>query len=113
MGKRKRKRKPTEDVRIEFSDVPEMKLCSASVHDEIQLEKANALELDFVVISPVLPTLTHPGSNILGWDKFKELVEKANMPVFALGGMQSEHLELALNAGAQGIAAIRSFWEEK
>lgn len=100
-------------LQSDLSDLPEAKLCSASVHNEVQLEKANALELDFVVISPVLPTLSHPGANTLGWLRFKELLQMANMPVYALGGMQAEHLERALRAGAQGISAIRSFWKEK
>jgi len=99
-------------MQLVLNDVPETKLCSASVHNEMQLKKANALELDFVVISPVLPTLSHPGDKTLGWQRFKELVQMANMPVYALGGMQTEHLEHALHAGAQGISAIRSYWKE-
>ena len=43
MGKRKRKRKPTEDVRIEFSDVPEMKYGKIDAFDNPLAFKTVAL----------------------------------------------------------------------
>lgn len=97
-------------MNMNLRDIPANKYCSASVHNQAQIDKANALGLDFIVISPVLPTLSHPGSAALGWNKFKELIQQANMPVYALGGMQQEHLKPAQEAGAQGISAIRYFW---
>jgi 8-oxo-dGTP diphosphatase len=99
-------------MNINISDIPGNKLCSASVHNKAQIDKANSLGLDFIMLSPVLPTLSHPDSVALGWNKFKELIQQANMPVYALGGMQEEHLKLAQDAGAQGISAIRSLWNQ-
>ena len=64
-------------------------------------------------MSPVNATLSHPDTVPLGWDKFKELTQKAIMPVYALGGMKSELLEKAKSCGAQGIAAIGEFWNVK
>lgn len=87
-------------------------LC-ASVHDEIELAQANRIGVDFIMLSPVLPTQSHPGAPTLGWDHFHILTEKSNSPVFALGGMDSSHLSLAREKGAQGIAAITAFWMTK
>jgi 8-oxo-dGTP diphosphatase len=47
----------------------------------------------------------------LGWDVFQGLVEKVNVPVFALGGMTLEQEEKAISAGAQGVAGIRGLWQ--
>lgn len=86
---------------------------SAACHDTAQLAQAARLKLDFVTLSPVLATATHPEANPLGWEAFGELIavaRSASVPVFALGGMTREHLPQAQAAGAAGIAAIRAFW---
>lgn len=82
---------------------------AASCHTLAELQHAADLGLDFAVLAPVLPTLTHPGTASLGWAQFAALVEHINIPVYALGGMQHSDLTLAKHAGAQGIAGIRLF----
>ena len=87
------------------------KLVAASIHNQAQLEQAERLAINFSVVSPVLPTSSHPHTRTLGWQGFQHLTEQATHPVYALGGMRPEHLAEAWQHGGQGIAAIRSFWE--
>lgn len=84
---------------------------SASCHNLAQLQHAQRLGLDFVVLAPVLATQTHPGAVPLGWEYFSELVAQVNLPVYALGGMTKSSLAKAQHSGGQGIAAIRAFQE--
>ncbi len=84
-------------------------LVAASCHDLPQLQHAEKLGLDFAVLAPVLTTPTHPNAKTLGWENFTALVAKTKLPVFALGGMQTQHISQAFQAGAQGIAGIRVF----
>ncbi|NOX75698.1 MAG: Nudix family hydrolase [Gammaproteobacteria bacterium] len=84
---------------------------SASCHSHEQLEQARALGADFVMISPVSVTASHPDVAPLGWDRFQSLAELAACPVFALGGMSPSDVTQAWAHGAQGIAAIRALWE--
>lgn len=86
-------------------------LVAASVHNEQQLEQANKLGVDFSVISPILPTSSHPDAQPLGWDGFQQLTEQANHPAYALGGMQRQDIITVWQYGGQGVAAIRSLWE--
>ena len=86
---------------------PPFALCGASCHDEGELRQAARLDLDYVVLGPVLPTASHPGALGLGWDAFRELVRTFRLPVYALGGMREEHLERAWESGAHGIALMR------
>ncbi len=83
---------------------------AASCHDQRQLAHACRLGLDFVVLSPVKPTTSHPESRPMGWSGLRRLTEEATIPVYALGGMESGDLPAAWSHGAQGIAAIRSLW---
>ena len=71
---------------------------------------AQNYNLDFVVLSPINNTLSHPNTMALGWKKFGELVEMVNIPVYALGGMNEEDIKIAKYYGGQGISAIREFW---
>lgn len=85
---------------------------SASCHNERQLKQAENLGVDFVVLSPVSRTQSHPNAVPMGWDVFETLVEPANLPVYALGGLGPSDLETARSRGAQGISGIRAFLKE-
>lgn len=90
--------------------LPAGRLVGASCHDADELARAEALGADFAVLSPVLPTASHPGAPHLGWDRFAALVEDARIPVYALGGMSPGLVDTAWRHGAQGVAAIRGLW---
>jgi len=90
----------------ELSDV----LVGGSCHNAEGIHQANTLGLDYIVLSPVEPTATHPQAKPLGWAAFAELTSLAKMPVYALGGMTENHLPLAQQWGGQGIAGISAWW---
>ena len=85
-------------------------LVAASCHTQEELQHAVMLGLDFVVISPVRKTSSHPGAQLLGFSGFHDLTEQALIPVYALGGMQVVDLPTVFQYGGQGIAAIRGLW---
>ena len=85
-------------------------LLGASCHDALELEQAQAVGVDFAVLSPVLPTLSHPDAEILGWEGFSQLSQGISIPVYALGGMAPDLLEQSWKQGGQGIAGIRGLW---
>ena len=89
-------------------DAPYM--VSASCHDARELEQAERLNVDFVFLSPVQNTISHPGAIPLGWNELRRLVKHTSRPVYALGGMEIEDLTTAVAAGCQGIALIRGIW---
>ncbi|MFC3390486.1 Nudix family hydrolase [Aidingimonas halophila] len=96
---------------LERRPVPEDKWLAASTHDQAQLEQAGRIGCDFVTLSPLRTTPTHPDVYPMGWHDFQQLVERAAMPVFALGGMTRHDADHARGVGAQGIASIRDFWK--
>ena len=83
---------------------------SASCHNHEELLHACRIGVDFVVLSPVLPTGSHPGAAALGWENFARLCDLATVPVYALGGMRPEHMEQAWQCGAQGLAMLSGIW---
>ncbi|MCB1802398.1 MAG: Nudix family hydrolase [Gammaproteobacteria bacterium] len=95
---------------LEGRPLPAGQLLAASCHNPEDLRKAVAIDADFALLSPVLPTRSHPDAEPLGWVRFKDWVDAASLPVYALGGMSPELLEDAWRHGAQGIAGIRGLW---
>jgi thiamine monophosphate synthase len=84
---------------------------SGSCHDDKEISIANSLELNFIVISPILPSTSCPSDSYLGWEKFGSLVKSSSVPVYGLGGLNINHLKEVELAGGQGVAAIQSFWK--
>lgn len=83
----------------------------AACHLLQDVEKANMLGCDAILLSPVQPTATHPDQAALGWEKFNLMTRQAHMPVYALGGVQITDLALAQQYGAYGVAGIGDFWQ--
>ncbi|MDT8283375.1 MAG: Nudix family hydrolase, partial [Gammaproteobacteria bacterium] len=95
----------------ELSHRPDGTLFSASCHNRQELQKAMRLNADFVVLSPVQKTASHPEMEALGWQLFSDLTASCCVPVYALGGVSATDLDKAWSNGAQGIAAISAFWK--
>jgi 8-oxo-dGTP diphosphatase len=90
--------------------VPRRCLLSASCHDAAELAHARHIGVDFVFVSPVLPTASHPGVTTLGWDGLRALMSGLPLPAYALGGMGIDDCRQAVAAGCIGIAGIDRLW---
>ncbi|MCQ0032282.1 thiamine phosphate synthase [Burkholderia glumae] len=82
-------------------------LLSAACHDAASLRHADRIGADLATLSPVKPTLSHPGAPGLGWPRFAEWVAGTRLAVYALGGMTRDDLPIARAHGAHGVAGIR------
>ncbi|MFO1430805.1 MAG: Nudix family hydrolase [Candidatus Competibacteraceae bacterium] len=100
-------------LELQSRPLPADRWVAASCHNEAELRHACRLGLDFVAVSPVKHTRSHPDTAPLGWEGLQTLTEMANLPAYALGGMTPDDLEQAWHHGAQGIAAIRSLWNNE
>jgi 8-oxo-dGTP diphosphatase len=89
---------------------PDCEWVGVSCHDEAELAHAATLGADFALLSPILPTLTHPGAATLGWPTFSSLAATSPIPVYGLGGLGRDDVALALAHGAHGVALLRGAW---
>ncbi|MDO9010727.1 MAG: Nudix family hydrolase [Gallionella sp.] len=89
---------------------PAVDWCSASCHSAEELRLAEKLGCDFAVLSPVLPTQSHPGAAHLGWERFAAIAAGSSIPVYALGGLKHADMHTAWQHGAHGIALLRQAW---
>ncbi|MFL6609750.1 MAG: Nudix family hydrolase [Pseudomonas sp.] len=85
---------------------------AASCHNAEELALAQQMDVDFVTLSPVQPTQTHPDAQPLGWAEAARLIDGFDRPVYLLGGVGPDQRQKAWETGAQGVAGIRAFWPE-
>ena len=97
----------------EMRERPKVEWCAASCHNLEDLRRAEKLGCDFALLSPVLPTLSHPYEPHLGWESFAAIAAGASIPVYALGGLSVSDIEAAWRHGAHGVALMRQAWPEK
>ncbi|MES2825817.1 MAG: Nudix family hydrolase [Pseudomonadota bacterium] len=98
-------------MRCENRPVAQSILLGASCHNTEEIAQAEKVGVDYICLSPVAATESHPNAAVLGWENFSRLIESVAAPVFALGGMGEKDLPQAIAAGAQGIAGIGAWWD--
>lgn len=81
-------------------------LHSAPAHDAREMQRAKRAGVDFILLSPLFPTRSHPGGRSLGRVAFARLARDADVPVMALGGVRKTHRHAVSSIGAGGWAAI-------
>jgi 8-oxo-dGTP diphosphatase len=84
-------------------------LTSAACHHKADLLRAQSINVDFALLSPVAKTTSHPDVEPIGWQGFAALRAEVSMPIFALGGLNVNDLRTARAHGAQGVAGISQF----
>jgi 8-oxo-dGTP diphosphatase len=91
--------------------IPNNQWLSLACHNLAELELAQDLA-DYVLVSAVKETATHPDAEALTWVGFKMISEQARIPCYALGGLDVLDISEARQQGGQGIAGIRCFSSE-
>lgn len=99
-----------EAAKLNVRPVTDDVLLGVSCHNAQEIAHAQTIGADYLLLSPVNKTLSHPDASLLGWVGFSELATLANIPVYALGGVSPADIDIARTNGAQGIAGISAWW---
>ena len=89
--------------------LPADRLIGVSCHSLDEIRRAAVIGADFITLSPVAATSSHPEAEPLGWKRFGDLVAASPLPVYALGGVAPGDLPRARALGAFGVAGISAF----
>lgn len=81
-------------------------LRTAPAHNLAELRAAERAGAALAFLSPVFPTVSHPGARALGLAKFAWLARRTSLPVIALGGMNAARGKRLASFAAYGWAAI-------
>jgi thiamine-phosphate pyrophosphorylase len=85
-----------------------------SCHSLDSARAAESAGADFIFFGPVFATPSKAQFGApQGIARLREVCASVSIPVLAIGGIKQENARACLDAGAAGIAAIRSFQEAK
>jgi thiamine-phosphate pyrophosphorylase len=71
-------------------------------------EEIDAADSDYIGVGPVHATPTKPGRSAVGLELVRHAAAHAQMPFFAIGGLDERNLPEALAAGARRVAVVRA-----
>ena len=100
----------TAEAAAAIHERPACRWVAVSVHDASELRHANQIGADFAVLGPVQRTSSHDAAAPLGWQGFQHIAADTPIPVFALGGLALPDLDVAMQAGAHGVALLSGAW---
>ena len=86
-------------------------LIGRSVHDVAGASAAAAAGADFLIAGTVFPSSSHPGRETAGVKLLQDLGTAVGIPYLAIGGVTSDNVARAIDAGASGAVAISAFSE--
>jgi thiamine-phosphate pyrophosphorylase len=85
-------------------------IVSVGCHSVGEVAVARTAGADMALLSPIFRTESHPEARPLGLEALTAAARTAGkMPVFALGGVNAENAASCIEAGAAGVAGIRTF----
>ncbi|MDP7279084.1 MAG: thiamine phosphate synthase [Candidatus Poribacteria bacterium] len=87
-------------------------LVGSSAHSLAEAQQQERMGADFVTFSPIFPTPSKPG-HVIGVESLAQVCQKLEIPVFALGGVKTNHITTCLQAGAHGVAVMSGMMSTK
>ncbi len=67
---------------------------------------------NYITLSPLFPTQSHPDATPLGLSQFKSMVSSISGPTLALGGVHANNIASVMQTGAYGVALIRGVLDQ-
>jgi thiamine-phosphate pyrophosphorylase len=64
---------------------------------------------DFITLSPIFETSSHPEAKPLGLLYLQDVAKRVSVPIYALGGITWDRIKLCYKNGAYGVAGISLF----
>ncbi len=84
------------------------RIIGLSTHDVAQIDAAGRLGVDYIGVGPVHPTPTKPGRPAVGVELVAAAAQRAQMPFFAIGGIDAGNIAAVVAAGARRVAVVRA-----
>jgi thiamine-phosphate pyrophosphorylase len=101
------------DVAVETARaiVGDDRIVGLSTHSAAQIAAARGV--DYIGVGPVNETPTKPGRRAVGVELVRHAASHAEVPFFAIGGINAGNVAAVLAAGAQRVAVVRAIAEAR
>ncbi|MFA6430879.1 MAG: thiamine phosphate synthase [Candidatus Margulisiibacteriota bacterium] len=94
-------------------EIGEDKIIGVSTHSYEQALKAEKLGADYISVGPIFVTPSKPGRKPVGIALLKKVINRVNIPVVAIGGIDVKNYDQVVRSGCQRFAVIRAAKDAK
>ena len=94
--------------------LPSGTVVGVSVHDPegaCCADPGTGPEADYLAVGTIFATPSHPGRGGAGPERLREVGAVTDRPLLAIGGITPARVVEATEAGAYGVAVLRSVWD--
>jgi len=88
------------------------RLLTMAAHSPAALLRCARIGADAAIVSPVFATASHPGRRPIGLLRFMTWVQRAPVPVYAMGGITAASIGRLCHPKVAGVAAIEGLVSE-
>ena len=96
-----------------FSPLPKNKLFGQSVHSINSAINSEKNKLDYITVGSIYKSHSHPNGISSGTKLIKNISNRTNIPIIAIGGITEQNAESVIKSGADGIALISEITKNK
>ena len=83
------------------------KIITSAAHSLKSIKKAECFGIDAALLSPIFPSKSHPKLKNLGLKKLNKILQKIELPIYALGGINLKNVKSLSKTGIIGYAFQR------
>jgi thiamine-phosphate pyrophosphorylase len=84
-----------------------------STHSREQIEAAASEPVDYISVGPIWETPTKEGRAATGLELIRTAAEIAQLPWFAIGGIDTDNMDQVIGAGAERICVVRAILDAR
>ena len=88
--------------------VGEDRIVGLSTHSPAQIDAAASAGVDYIGVGPVHATPTKPGRPAVGVELVSYAAGHAQVPWFAIGGINPTNVDAVVDAGAERVVVVRA-----
>ena len=94
---------------IRLADMNFINLVGASIHSVAEAVEAEKMGVDYVIAGHIFATDCKKGLAPRGLDFLKQVCNAVKIPVYAIGGINADNINLVAKAGADGACIMSGF----
>lgn len=97
---------PYRDFAENISRLEGFDMVGVSTHSFEEALSCESLGADYITFSHIFPTECKKGLKPRGIESLKNVCRGINIPVYALGGINSNNIDMCIRAGANGVCLM-------
>jgi hydroxymethylpyrimidine kinase/phosphomethylpyrimidine kinase/thiamine-phosphate diphosphorylase len=89
------------------------KIIGISTHSVDQALKAESHGADYIALGSIFPTNSKESAKVVGLETLRKVRRAIRVPLVAIGGMDANGADLAIEAGADAVAVISAIMQDR